>query len=277
MAFSQCATVFKHFLQNTGQQGFSVKVTTQDIASGLVCAKARHHIINRDTQCNHSLAYLLVGGYTCQAYHCFNNPFNRWHVNVRTLRKIDGHVVVTEQFHGGAGDQLQSRLRLSTGHGDGEQLSPMVLRPLSGHLDATTVVASLIAVRHDHPKVHRLHRKRVPCDLLSHVVEGAVDVRALAKVGDRVDVPEEFFTAGDPAEDLVVLGEVEASHGPAELDAIGVGLVLQSHGEVLGELFDTRHHAARGLLQQRHGLGSVQDEEHVDRTHDFFCWGGYHF
>lgn len=90
----------------------------------------------------------------------------------------------------------------------------------------------------------------MPRNLLCHVVECAINVCALAKVCDRVDVAEELITVSNPAEDPVVLGEMEAPHGPCELDPIGVGLVIQPHRKILGEFLNAFHNTPRGVLQQ---------------------------
>lgn len=85
--------------------------------------------------------------------------------------------------------------------------------------------------------------------MVSHFPDGAVCVRASALVYNPVEVPDEVLLCCELTEDMLRLGEVQASYGPGDLDLTSVLLVVQLLGKHLGELQDFSHQAPRrGLL-----------------------------
>lgn len=108
--------------------------------------------------------------------------------------------------------------------------------------------------------------------LVRHVFEGTVDVSAFAQVSDRSEIPDEVLSGCELAEDHLLLGEVQPTYGPSDLDMAPVLLISQPLGKDLCEFSDTLHQAARWGLLQCDGFWGVNSEVHPDGTVDYTCW-----
>lgn len=92
-----------------------------------------------------------------------------------------------------------------------------------------------------------------PCkavgQLVSHVFDGAVGVGAFAQVIDFSDIPDEVVFGGELAEDHLLLGEVQAPYGPADLDLAPVLFIAKLLGKHPCVFLNAVHQATgRGFL-----------------------------
>ena len=150
-----------------------------------------------------------------------------------------------------------------------EQPDVLVPGQLGRLLDTTARVPRHVAVSDDHCVAQA--RLVGAHDLRRHIGDGAVNVGALAKVLDTLQVRLEGGRVGDGTEDLLGLGKVQATDLPGDLHQALVVLVLQLSREALRERAEAVHQAAWGRLLKGDGLRRVDDKVQVDGAF-WLCW-----
>lgn len=177
---------------------------------------------------------------------------------------VHRQVVVAVQFNGRAGDLPHPRLIDVPGCRHRENVDALLSGLLRHGLDPSTWTSCHMAISDDHGEGDRHGVRAVAGHFVGHVLDGAVGEGALSFVSDLAQVPDEVLPVCELAEHKVALGEVQASHRPADPDVALVFLIIQRLDKGPGELLDALHQNPRWILLQGDGLWSVDGEKHLD-------------
>ena len=151
-------------------------------------------------------------------------------------------------------------------------MDPLVPGLLCHLLDPPTWASCHMAISDDHREEGSLRPGVVVGHLVCHVFEGAVGVGAFAEVCNPTETPDEALPGCKLAEDHLLLGEVQASYGPGDLDLAQVLFISQLLSKDLGELLDVFHQYSRWGLLQGDALRGVDDEKQLDGAVNYLSW-----